>query len=156
MLKFRFLFKIFVFGTFIFLAYQLIMYIEISKDGQKRTSKRKLQNSLVLGTHANQNNFYEKNSQNTFLCFQSYEVIEYRKINDDYCDCLDATDEPGTNACPNGIFFCKEQSDTKIYPNHVSSQKVNDGICDCCDGSDEWKNIQLLDSDGMHVSLNQI
>lgn len=57
------------------------------------------------------------------------------RLNDDFCDCPDATDEPGTSACPNGMFFCKNQ---KQLPLWVFSSRVNDGICDCCDGSDEY------------------
>ncbi|CAD5111144.1 DgyrCDS481 [Dimorphilus gyrociliatus] len=61
--------------------------------------------------------------------------IERDKINDDYCDCPDGSDEPGTSACSNGIFFCENKG---FVPTKLVSSRVNDGICDCCDGSDEY------------------
>ncbi|CAO2182878.1 unnamed protein product [Urochloa humidicola] len=58
------------------------------------------------------------------------------RFNDGYCDCTDGTDEPGTSACPEGKFYCKNIGDT---PRLLFSSFVNDKICDCCDGSDEYE-----------------
>uniref|UniRef100_A0A0K8TRV2 Glucosidase II beta subunit N-terminal domain-containing protein n=1 Tax=Tabanus bromius TaxID=304241 RepID=A0A0K8TRV2_TABBR len=85
---------------------------------------------------------YRPSFNGTFRCLSGGKEIPFNKVNDDYCDCLlDGSDEPSTNACANGKFYCKFQkrhitgrgADTSI-----PSERVNDGMCDCCDGSDEW------------------
>ncbi|KAJ8534560.1 hypothetical protein K7X08_016288 [Anisodus acutangulus] len=57
------------------------------------------------------------------------------RLNDDFCDCIDGTDEPGTAACPAGKFYCRNMGS---MPKFLFSSRVNDDICDCCDGSDEY------------------
>ena len=42
---------------------------------------------------------YDPNVQ-TFACLDGSRVIPVRQVNDDYCDCKDGSDEPGTSACP--------------------------------------------------------
>ncbi|XP_076892040.1 glucosidase 2 subunit beta-like [Bidens hawaiensis] len=57
------------------------------------------------------------------------------RVNDEFCDCVDGTDEPGTNACPTAKFYCRNVGSS---PRFLFSSRVNDQICDCCDGSDEY------------------
>ncbi|DAZ99597.1 TPA: hypothetical protein N0F65_001425 [Lagenidium giganteum] len=64
-------------------------------------------------------------------------VLQLAKVNDDYCDCDDGVDEPGTAACSHlsgAMFHCENGG---FFPTSIHSSRVNDGICDCCDGSDE-------------------
>ncbi|SCW04079.1 LAFE_0H05446g1_1 [Lachancea fermentati] len=62
-------------------------------------------------------------------------VLNLSQINDNYCDCPDGSDEPGTSACGSkSRFFCENQG---FAPRYISGSKVDDGVCDCCDCSDE-------------------
>uniref|UniRef100_A0A0B7A139 Glucosidase 2 subunit beta n=1 Tax=Arion vulgaris TaxID=1028688 RepID=A0A0B7A139_9EUPU len=70
-----------------------------------------------------------------FKCLSGGQAMTMDYVNDDYCDCKDGSDEPGTPACSNGLFYCEN----KFYKGtYLISSRVNDGICDCCDGSDEY------------------
>lgn len=90
---------------------------------------------------------YETGDQ--FTCLKSGTSIPSTYVNDDYCDCEDGTDEPGTSACanllvtgkmaPDFLFQCDVHATTPLVVGTlVKHSQVNDGLCDCCDGSDEY------------------
>ncbi|KEG06321.1 protein kinase C substrate protein [Trypanosoma grayi] len=83
-----------------------------------------------------------------FKCLSGNVAIKGHQVNDDYCDCPDGSDEPGTSACthygtkanfpPDWMFTCKNAG---FKPQEIPHNRINDGICDCCDGSDEYSGI---------------
>ncbi|XP_034020591.1 glucosidase 2 subunit beta-like [Thalassophryne amazonica] len=87
----------------------------------------------IRGISSSYKRFYKE--RRSFLCIDGSKVIPFEQVNDDYCDCEDGSDEPGTSACPRGRFYC---TNLGFRPHYIPSSRVNDGICDCCDASDEY------------------
>ncbi|CAL8303307.1 unnamed protein product [Merluccius merluccius] len=85
------------------------------------------------GVPLSKRQFYEENRP--FTCLDGSGTIQFDRVNDDYCDCKDGSDEPGTAACPNGSFHC---TNAGFHPAFIPSSRINDGICDCCDTTDEY------------------
>lgn len=89
----------------------------------------------LIGVHPERRGHYDLSSDQFFKCLDGSGSIPLEFVNDDYCDCRDASDEPGTSACPHGQYFCANEGYTQRL---IPSAWVNDGQCDCCDASDEY------------------
>jgi len=74
----------------------------------------------------------------SFSCKDKSKTVPSSYVNDQFCDCEDGSDEPGTSACVNGQFWCVNKG---FRGSSIYSSRVNDGICDCCDGSDEQDGV---------------
>ncbi|KAG0700078.1 glucosidase II beta subunit-like-domain-containing protein, partial [Suillus ampliporus] len=81
-----------------------------------------------------------KGVHQTWTCLEGSKEIAWSAVNDDYCDCPDGSDEPGTSACPNNKFYCRNEGHIGAT---IQSSRVNDGLCEqeCCDGSDEPSSV---------------
>ncbi|XP_038684530.1 glucosidase 2 subunit beta-like isoform X2 [Tripterygium wilfordii] len=88
--------------------------------------------SSLLGVHPLDERYY---ASKVIKCKDGSKSFARDRLNDNFCDCVDGTDEPGTSACPAGKFYCRNVGST---PRFIFSSRVNDLICDCCDGSDEY------------------
>lgn len=77
------------------------------KSVQELTNRSPLHKSFVRGVHYAMIKHYYADENDLFACLNDGELIAFNKLNDDYCDCEDGTDEPGTDACPNGKFYCE-------------------------------------------------
>lgn len=107
----------------------LLSGVQAFSDQHQTSSK------YLIGVHPDRRNFYELNSDQRFKCIDGSRTIPLEFVNDDYCDCLDASDEPGTSGCAHGQFFCQNEG---YLQKLIPSAWVNDGQCDCCDASDEY------------------
>ena len=75
----------------------------------------------------------------SFQCLSApHLTLSAHRVNDEYCDCVDGSDEPGTSACshvsPSPQFFCVANPSHTFF---IPTSRVHDGVCDCCDGGDE-------------------
>jgi len=82
------------------------------------------------------NKYSQPKNGDKWSCLDRSKDISWNAVNDDYCDCPDGSDEPGTGACPNTTFYCVNKGHIGAT---ISGTRVNDGLCEreCCDGSDE-------------------
>ncbi|KAF5735681.1 glucosidase 2 subunit beta-like isoform X1 [Tripterygium wilfordii] len=96
-------------------------------------SPASLTNDPYLGIRPEDEKYYK--ASDTIKCKDGSKKFSKAQLNDDFCDCTDGTDEPGTSACPGGKFYCRNAGHAPVL---LFSSRINDGICDCCDGSDEY------------------
>ncbi|XP_016188169.1 glucosidase 2 subunit beta isoform X1 [Arachis ipaensis] len=91
-----------------------------------------LSHPSLLGVHPLDEKYY---SSEVIKCKDGSKSFPKDRLNDNFCDCPDGTDEPGTSACSAGKFYCRNLGSK---PQFIFSSHVNDLFCDCCDGSDEY------------------
>lgn len=63
-----------------------------------------------------------------FSCDGGTLVLDLARLNDNYCDCEDGSDEPGTSACSHtaAAFRC---ANAGFLPEDLPTSRVNDGLC---------------------------
>lgn len=63
-----------------------------------------------------------------FSCDDGARALEIARLNDNYCDCADGADEPGTSACSHtrAAFHC---ANAGYFPADIPTSRVNDGLC---------------------------
>ncbi|KAI3412389.1 uncharacterized protein J3R85_017426 [Psidium guajava] len=111
----------------------IIALVLLSNDSLRGSSSTSLPKDPLLGVAPDDVKYYS--SSHSIKCKDGSRKFTRAQLNDDFCDCPDGTDEPGTSACQNGKFYCRNAGHVPVI---VFSSRVNDGICDCCDGSDEY------------------
>ncbi|KAF9544856.1 hypothetical protein EC957_011586 [Mortierella hygrophila] len=100
-------------------------------------TRANVNNNTPRGVSPSNAKLYVPDSGSNWSCLDGSKTIPFSAVNDDYCDCVDGSDEPGTSACGTGRFYCANIGHT---PSSIKTSRVNDGVCDeeCCDGSDEY------------------
>lgn len=149
-------------SSIMFLAYQLYFVNQLANSTEMQITERILhqvhskptnqrlvevnpKRELVRGIRIRDIDNYTKHHHpdQMFHCLDKSAVIAWERLNDDFCDCPDGSDETITNACANGKFYCTKQLRHKTGRGQdvfVPTSRVNDGICDCkLDCSDEFK-----------------
>ena len=106
----------------------------ISKSKNEFSENIELSNKLIEKKDGVNQIYINTINSSHFSCDNNKKILSFEKLNDNYCDCEDGSDENKTNACFNGKYYCNNYL---YFPKIISTSKINDEICDCCDGSDE-------------------
>ncbi|KAJ0261572.1 Glucosidase 2 subunit beta [Hirschfeldia incana] len=120
-------------SSYVSVSLQLSILLLLLASAAIRSSSSSPLNDPFLGISPQDEKYYKSSSE--IKCKDGSKRFTKAQLNDDFCDCADGTDEPGTSACPNGKFYCRNAGHSPLV---LFSSRVNDGICDCCDGSDEY------------------
>ncbi|PQM41611.1 glucosidase 2 subunit beta [Prunus yedoensis var. nudiflora] len=115
------------------------------------TIVRSLSKPPLLGVHPLDEQYF---ASEVIKCKDNSKSFSRDRLNDNFCDCVDGTDEPvfqipclclGDSIGLLCIFRNFRLSCRQIYcrnigstPQFLFSSRVNDHFCDCCDGSDEY------------------
>ncbi len=103
-------------------------------------------NRKLRGVLPARRSLYTPTSSGTWKCLSGTQEISWDKVNDDFCDCPDGSDEPGasdfwlasrcslnmlihvigTSACPNSTFYCVNEGHEGAT---ISRTRVDDGLC---------------------------
>ncbi|KAG7538149.1 Glucosidase II beta subunit N-terminal [Arabidopsis suecica] len=122
--------RVVVISSFVSVSVQLSFLLLLTSAIRSSSSPP---NDPFLGISPQDEKYYKSSSE--IKCKDGSKKFTKAQLNDDFCDCPDGTDEPGTSACPTGKFYCRNAGHSPLI---LFSSRVNDGICDCCDGSDEY------------------
>ncbi|KAG7606288.1 Glucosidase 2 subunit beta [Arabidopsis thaliana] len=122
--------RVVVISSFVSVSLQLSFLLLLASAIRSSSSPP---NDPFLGISPQDEKYYKSSSE--IKCKDGSKKFTKAQLNDDFCDCSDGTDEPGTSACPTGKFYCRNAGHSPVI---LFSSRVNDGICDCCDGSDEY------------------
>ena len=92
-------------------------------------------------------------TKQTFKCLDGSKTINLTKFNDNYPDCADFSDEPGSYFESGTKFYCINKG---WEPQYIEKWKVDDGVCDCCDCSDETNETNPnFDTNGCAILKNR-
>ncbi|KAJ3242021.1 hypothetical protein HDU81_008893 [Chytriomyces hyalinus] len=123
----------------------LVLHLPVhAQQQQQQQQQRRSGIDPLLGIHPSKLALYSQavshDPQAQFACLDGSRSIDIKSLNDDYCDCDDGSDESGTSACPDAVFYCTNNGHIGA---EIPSSRVNDGVCDpeCCDGSDEYSGL---------------
>ncbi|KAL8483906.1 hypothetical protein ACS0TY_026552 [Phlomoides rotata] len=76
-----------------------------------------------IGVHSLDTKYYEAE---LVKCKDGSKSFTRDCLNDNFCDCTDGTDEPGTSACLSGRFYCRNTGSTPrfLFSSHIAVMKV--------------------------------
>ncbi|XP_073140340.1 glucosidase 2 subunit beta isoform X2 [Henckelia pumila] len=117
------------------------IFVTLMMQGISRSASFSPQDSILGVAPEDENYYMGLSSRGTIKCKDGSKKFNKSQLNDDFCDCADGSDEPGTSACPNGKFFCKNTGHAPLF---LYSSRVNDGICEHKERIDEAEEKERL------------